>query len=403
MLDYYLFADQVPTLDPDTYTDTADLIRDLRFNTLDPFSSVRDAQTQQALFEAGESFGFGARFQRDTNDDSRVALVFADSPFGRANVKRGDIFVSLNGVLPADLNDELFDQIVGTQSDPRVADWEFIDGDTGESKIVSVAMAVFTINTVVHSESFTTDSSSARIGYLLFQSFLGTSEDELDAAIGGLADAGVDELVLDLRYNGGGFISVARRLAAQIAGDTLDGQTAVRYEHNDTYTDQNFTTQFSSATPTLNLSRVIVLTTDSTASASELVINALRPYIEVVTIGETTLGKPFISAGRNFCGQTINAMHAQGVNAEDLSVAGGIAADCFAEDDTTRNFGSQSGSVEGMLQSAIIFATEGTCDTAPAQIASRSGNKLPIDDQLFIGAINDTSATKLPAQLSKTK
>jgi len=173
-------------------------------------------------------------------------------------------------------------------------------------------------------------------------------------AIADLRDAGITELVLDLRYNGGGLISVANRLASQIAGPSVAGETLVSYEFNDEYTDVNFDFDAVNASPSLDLDRVLVLTTGQTASSSELVIN-----------GERTLGKPFISASRPFCGVSLNAMEAQGVNSNGVTVAGGIEADCFAADDVTRDYGSRSGSLEGMLASSLDFLLNGTCDASP--------------------------------------
>jgi len=123
-------------------------------------------------------------------------------------------------------------------------------------------------------------------------------------------------------------------------------------------------------TTSLGLSRLIVLTTDDTASASERLINSLAPYIEVVTIGSTTLGKPYTSYGRTYCGKTLNAMQTESVNAAGVSVAGCIAADCATTDDLANNFGTD----EGMLKSALDYLSDGSCSTPPL-IASRSAAK----------------------------
>ena len=401
MQDYYLFADQVPTINPDNYSDPSELIEDLRDDTVDPYSSVRDTQSQQAFFDEGKSFGFGIAFFRDAEGDLRISYVYDDAPLGRAGIKRSDIVVSLGGVLWDDLTGEMFDQLVGTESDPLTVEWEFVDGDTGEVKTVSVARSEYTINTVLYANDYGVDGFSGRVGYLVFKNFLRISEQELDSAIAELVDAGVTELVLDLRYNGGGYTYIARRLAAQIAGPSLDGLRAVSYEYNSKYPDANFDRDFETATPNLNLSRLVVLTREDTASSSELLINSLRPYMEVITVGETTEGKPYISSGRDFCGKTINAMEAQGVNANGVSVINGIPADCYAADDLSRNYGLQSGAVEGMLQSALDYITDGTCNGAPLVAASRNAVRvLPDNEPALVGAINDISDLALPAQRS---
>ena len=376
MLDYYLFADQVPVVDPLDYDSPSDLVRDLRFNELDPFSGIGDAATRQALFEEGRTFGFGYRWGRDSDGDLRILVIDSDSPFAEAGVKRGDIFHSLGGVLDADLTDEQFFDFIGTVDEPRDVEWGFIDGETGELETFTTAQAEYTINTVAYTNVFTNPSFDGRTGYIVFNRFLNTSVDELDSTINQLIDRDITELVLDLRYNGGGRVFVAERLAAQISGNSFTGEVFSRTQYNDTYRNLNSQRVFQDAEPSLNLSRVVVLVTRATASASELLINSLRPYMEVVVIGDVTTGKPFQSFSRNFCGMSLDAMNSQLLNASEVSVAGGIGSMCFAQDDRTRNFGIGDGGIEGMLLSALDYVVFGTCDVEPSDtIASR--NSLP--------------------------
>jgi C-terminal processing protease CtpA/Prc len=365
MKDYYLFADQVPDVNPADYSSASDLVRDIRNNAVDPYSSVRNAVQQEAFFEAGTSFGFGYNWDWDTNGNPRVIFVFDNGPMGQVNINRGDIISSVNGIAWTELTSERYSELVGTRDNPLETTWSFIDGVTGESKSFALTRSEYTANTVLYYSTFTHPSFSGKVGYIVFNDFLRISEAELDNAIDWLNSRDITELVLDLRYNPGGFTSIARKLASQIGGPALVGETLVSYQHNNKYTNQNFERQFESVSPVLDLDRVVVLTTNDTASSSELVINALRPYMEVITIGDTTEGKAFISSGRQFCGQALNAMKAKGVNAAGVSVEGGIAADCYATDDRTRNFGRSSGETEGMLLSSLDYLVYGTCDAAP--------------------------------------
>jgi len=365
MLDYYVYADLVPVVNPAGFSSPEELIQQLRFNELDPFSSVQVAAGQDEFTESGGAFGFGFRSNFDNEGNARVTSVFDDSPFGRAGINRGDIIVSIEGVPLFELTDQLVAEFFGDRDNPREAIWEFVKGDTGQTEFVPITIGEFTANTVIFSGTFSNPGFSGTVGYLVFESFIRTSEQELDTAIADLRDAGVTELVLDLRYNGGGLISIANRLASQIAGPSIAGETLVRYAYNNEYTDVNFDFDAVSASPTLDLDRVMVLTTRETASASELVINALQPFMEVVTFGERTLGKPFISAPKFFCGRSLNAMEAEGVNSNGVTVAGGIPADCFAADDLTRDYGNRSGSIEGMLGSSLDYLLSGACNASP--------------------------------------
>jgi C-terminal processing protease CtpA/Prc len=364
MRDYYLFYDRVPSLNLDDYSSPEALIRDLRVNDLDPFSGIRDAAQAVELIEEGGFFGMGFRWRRDANGDFRVLRVHSDSPMGRAGVKRSDIIVSINGVDWGDLDTETYNSFVGTRDNPLPTTWVFRDSDTGETRSVELTSAVYTVNTVLHSQVITHPQYDGGIGYLVFEQFLSPSEAELDRVLGAFQQSGINDLILDLRYNGGGLTRIARKLMSQIAGPGTDDQLLIEYQHNNKYTALNYERRFEPQSIQLDLKRLVVLTTSATASASEIVINSLRPYIDVVIVGDTTSGKPYISIGREFCGKRISAMSAQGVNANGVNVFNGLSADCSASDDVTRDFGVETGGViEGMVKSGADYLVFGTCNT----------------------------------------
>jgi hypothetical protein len=143
------------------------------------------------------------------------------------------------------------------------------------------------------------------------------------------------------------------------------------YKFNDKYTTNNFSLNVQNNVCDLYLTRVIILTRGNTASASEIVISGLQPHIEVVTIGSTTSGKPYIQNGRNRCGRQLNIIEAEGINVAGVSVFSGIPATCYAADDRTRNFGIdvETGRLEGMLESALDYVVYEECDTLSKQSA----------------------------------
>ena len=377
MRDYYLYSDQVPPVDPAAYDSPEALIQDLRFNSLEPFSSVQDAQSQSDFSELGITKSLGLFWGRDTQGTPRIRLVYENSPFGRAGIKRGDIIVAINDEPWDEITSERYNELVGTSDNPLVTNWTFIDSSTGETIIIEAQLKEFTVNTVLYSGLLTHPDYSGTIGYLAFKSFIETSEGELDTAFEFFEEQQITDLVLDLRYNGGGRTRIARLLASKIAGPFTDDQLFSTTQYNNKYTDRNNSDFFASEDNALGLNRLVVITSEGTASSSELVINALRPYIEVVTVGGLTVGKPFISRANDFCGKSLNAMEAQGVNADNVSVAGGITADCYAADDLTRDFGIRTTDdgvqVEGMLRSAADYFVFGTCDASP--VAARQSTE----------------------------
>ncbi|OED41038.1 hypothetical protein AB833_10595 [Chromatiales bacterium (ex Bugula neritina AB1)] len=370
--DYYLFADQVSTVNPQSYTTANELVKDLRVQPFDRFSYVTDTSTSDEVFIEGKLFGIGYQWQPDSEDRVVISAVHANSPLGlTGTINRGDQIAAINGVQLQDLTEAQFNEFTGTREQPARANWTFIDGQTNQSKTVALTPALYDMNTVFHSEVIEHPDHSGKIGYMVFDVFVRASEAELDATLTTFRNEGINELVLDLRYNGGGLVDIATKLSSQIAGAVTDGKPLMEYRHNNKYSEEfDFSLQFSDEPIDLGLERLIVLTTERTASSSEIVISSLSPYIEVVTIGSRTTGKPYITFGNEYCDKQMHALQAEGFNANNVSVYGGIAPSCGATDDLTRNFGysTDGGTTEGMLQSAIDYIVQGTCNT-PATAA----------------------------------
>ncbi len=375
MRDYYLFSDQVATVNPRDYDSPQALIQDLRVAALDPFSSVQNAAVQSSLFDEGNAFNLGYRWSRDTNGVARFARIYENSPMGLAGIERSDIIVSVNGVLWDELTGDRFREFIGTTDNPLPATWTYIDADTGETNSVQLTQSEYPVNSVTQFSVLPAANYPGKIGYLAFETFLNTSAEELDEAMAFFSDEGVTDLILDMRYNGGGRTFIARKLASQIAGPGTDNQRLIEYQHNSRYTSENFSLNFESEAINLGLNRVVVLTTSSTASASEIVINSLKPYIEVVTIGSPTQGKPYISSALTYCGTSLNAMHAEGVNANQTGVFGGIDVDCSGTDDLTRDYGfSSERGLEGFAQTATNYLVNGTCNAPETTLSKASVN-----------------------------
>jgi len=172
----------------------------------------------------------------------------------------------------------------------------------------------------------------------------------------------------------------------------------MEYRFNDKYPENNFGYTLESQTNSLNLDRVIVITTSSTASASEIVISGLAPHIEVVTIGGATNGKPYLSLGRSYCGKIINATEAEGFNAAGVSVFGGIQPTCGSTDNPITDYGVSSDTqqlddMDSMLADSIRYITDGTCKPTTGIIQAARSSEDPRgfeswvkQDQLPVGA-----------------
>ena len=212
------------------------------------------------------------------------------------------------------------------------------------------------------------------VGYLHFRQFVRPARAALDEAFAALRQAGATELVLDLRYNGGGLLDVALQLASLIGDASTRGQVFARSEHNDRNAWRDETHRFDSALSPLGLTRLFVITTRASASASELVINGLRPYMPVVVIGERTYGKPVGQYGIEHCNRVLLPVSFRMINALGVgNYFDGIPPDCPAADDVTRELGAAA---EASLAEAIHVIRTGACSGrgAPQRgIRSRAG------------------------------
>jgi hypothetical protein len=208
------------------------------------------------------------------------------------------------------------------------------------------------------------------VGYIFFRNFVGPSVSALDEVFAQLREAGARELVLDLRYNGGGLVSVAQQLASLIGGERTESLVLGEYSFNDKNKDLNRTLRFEGRPSALTLDRLIVITSRATASASELVINGLRPFIPVVVIGDRTFGKPVGQSRVDFCEKSAFpvAFTIRNANGE-ADYFDGIPATCFATDDLAYQIGDTA---EPSLAEALQFVETGVCSGLPASAIGRS-------------------------------
>jgi C-terminal processing protease CtpA/Prc len=232
----------------------------------------------------------------------RVTEVYPDSPALEANLSRGDRIVEIDGRRVSALIES---GEIGGAFGPSDIGYtvEMVVERGGQQFRTSGSKRLVTIPTVSRTQVFPVGSRT--VGYVYFRNFVEPSYDALDIAFASLRERGVNELVLDLRYNGGGLVAVAQVLASLIGGARTDGQLFAEYFHNDKRVALNRTLRFAPQFNALGLDRLVVITTRASASASELIINSLRPFIPVVVIGGRTYGKPVGQYGINFCDKVL--------------------------------------------------------------------------------------------------
>lgn len=343
----------------------------------DQFHFTYPTPVWEQLSQQGIAWGYGfevALVSRTVPRRAVVAFTEPATPAAAAGIGRGaeilevDGIDVVNGTDTARLNAALFPTEGGSHT-IRLRD----RGASADRTVTLVAQQI-TRDPVQHVR--TLPAPHQRVGYLLFNDHVATSEGQLVAAIEQLRTAGVDDLVLDIRYNGGGLLTIASELAYMVAGPgPTAGKTFERLLYNDRdpfdasgdasrtpfqTTTRGFSTTAGQPLPTLNLSRVFVLAGGDTCSASESIVNGLRGAgVSVVHIGGRTCGKPYGFYPEENCGTTYFAIQFQGVNHLGFGdYADGFAPTCTVADDFSRELGDP---LEDSLDTALGYRASGTC------------------------------------------
>jgi C-terminal processing protease CtpA/Prc len=322
---FYLWQADVPNLADDRfstqdglnsflrgYSKPEDLFQDLlnkpiskfpKGQAIDRFSWIVDDYTVLEQELQGTSKNNGVDFRLSYKPGSTTDLVgfvryiIPNSDASTKAIKRGDLFTGINGT---QLTVSNYQSLLDTDS--YTLNMAAYNGSTIETNGKTVALVKTTLDENPIFINKVIVSGGHKIGYLMYNGFYANYDVQLNSAFASLKAEGITDFVLDLRYNGGGSIQTASRLASMITGQ-FAGKVFAKEKWNPKVNEyyesedpESLNVRFvdkidGAAISSLNLTKIYILTTDGTASASELVINGLAPYITVVQIGETTVGK----------------------------------------------------------------------------------------------------------------
>jgi carboxyl-terminal processing protease len=296
--DLYLWYTQIPSaFNAQTYPDPNAIMEAIRQYSNEPgFSTPVDKwsfamkQTEWDNLSNGISGDFGMSVFFFKEGDLRVKSVERSSPAGIAGIRRGWRITKINGSTNISTgNADYISKAVWNSANGSFT-FQKPDGTTID---LNLTAANYREHPVYLDSIYTINSK--KIGYFSFNSFLGdTSElyNEFERVFNRFVVAGINDLIVDLRYNGGGYVSVQQKLANWLAPLSANGQLMMKEQFNDKYTEFNTTDNFDKL-GSLNLSRIHFIVSRSTASASELLINNLKPFMDVQLVGPgKTYGKP---------------------------------------------------------------------------------------------------------------
>ncbi len=305
MTDIYLWSDKVDASIPFTKdTDPKEYFEQLRYKKKDKWSWITDdvVALQNSFAGKEKSFGYELAFGQFSGTENYFAIityVYPNAPASDAGLKRGDLFVQLNGANITQKN--YLDLIYG--SSIEVTKGKLTESGIAPDTTVNLVSAELDLDPVLISKVI--EQHGKKIGYLFYAQYIGTAKYllSIDNALRKFQSAGVTDVVLDLRYNRGGALTAAKHLCSSLAPKNVvsNEDVLITFQWNKKYQEYfkdnnqqgNLEDHFDkNISLNLNLSKLYVLTGANTASASELTITALKPYMsEVVTIGATTHGK----------------------------------------------------------------------------------------------------------------
>ena len=314
---WYYWQSDVPQLSDDIYTSEAALNEFLNnysspealYEALllrgDDFSIIYpDYEVLEELSQGtGTTFGFRAALINPRGTEQVfgfVKFVSDGGPADNAGIVRGDIFTAVDGT---ELNLDNFSSLLFGRESYTLTLGEYVDNvAVSTDRTAAITAVKLTENPIVLSKVL--EDNGSKVGYLLYNQFIFDDRyhQELNNVFGTFRAEGVSELVLDLRYNGGGRITTAQVLASMVysGASSTDVFASVVYNEklNATFAGQDLNYYFFDRLPNtedpinqLDISRVFILTSKSTASASELIIAGLSAYMDVTIVGDTTVGK----------------------------------------------------------------------------------------------------------------
>lgn len=404
--DVYLWYNQIPaTFDARSYADPVAIMTAIRQYSIEPgFSAAVDrwsfamkktdwdnlsgglGTTFGATSAATGDFGMGVFFNAE--GDLRVKSVERASPSGLTGIHRGWRITKING--STNITTSNSSVIVDAVYNSTQSTFTFIKPD-GSSVDITLTAAHYQEHPVYLDTVYTVNSK--KTGYLVFNSFLGDTTEiysEFNRVFNKFASQNVSDVVIDLRYNGGGYVSVQEKLADYLVKSSANNNLMMKEQYNDKNSAYNYTTNFKKF-GSLNLNRIFFIVTSGTASASELLINNLKPYMDVKLIGPTnTHGKPV-----GFFPIPVGDWYIFPVSFRSTNASGngnyfsGFAPDSKVNDGLTKDWGDVT---ESCLASAIKYINSGafrlSTETFQDVLPEVKQSNLILDEQSFKGTIS---------------
>lgn len=367
MQEWYYWNDQLPSVVYiDSYGSNEELLYNLMYLQYDRWSYLTTKEEFEKAFtgqNAGHGFGFGL----NAENEIFISFVYQESPAGQDGWQRGWQLLEINDKpISAYETDGGYNFDLG-ESTPGISNTFTFKLPDGSTTTRTSVKDNYQANSVLHKEII--EQGGKKIGYWVYNSFKATANIsptksvEVEETLQYFEEGNIDELIVDLRYNGGGSVDVAEQIMNALVPAAADGKLMYTNDFNPDKASLNDSYNFE-RTNNLSLDKLVVISSRGSASSSELLINCLKPYMEVTLVGEQTYGKPVGSFPLSSFNSVLDQNNVELVPitfaianaAGEAAYYDGFPADILAADDPAINWGNLE---DERLSAAISYLLYG--------------------------------------------
>lgn len=376
MQEWYYWYPEVPAVDVDNYPSADSLLSALMYKPLDHWSFLITETDYKSYFVSGSYVGHGFSLGLDEEGNIRIAFLYPGTQAHNAGVRRGWILKKVNGTTATPNN--VF-ALMGA-SNTSVSNQFLFSNHSGANITLSLTKEDINIHPVLYSNVYTIGTT--KVGYVVFQDYIDKAEAELNDVFDNFKFQGVSQVIVDLRYNGGGSLDVATHLGSLLAGTKAPGSNYVKLLYNEKHPEENVSSNLENLPSSLDASRVFFICSEGSASASELTMIGVDPYVETFFVGSSTSGKPYGMNGFDLTdwGYIFFPITFKYTNSEGYSdFVNGIVPDHNTADDLAHDFGNTD---EACLRAALHYIEHGVF---PMDVKRTTTQKLLITEGTGIG------------------
>lgn len=347
---------------------------------IDKWSFAIDKESWGNMLD-GNVTDFGCSFRFKDIEDLRISSVQENSFAGKNGLYRGLQVLSINGIKCTSTNIDLLSTELNKSSYLSIL---YIDKKTQSNKNIIISKTPYIINPIIANKYFNVDNN--KVGYINVSTFISSINNKLPYIFNDFKNETINTLIIDLRYNGGGLTSVMEEIANLLIPPEAIGKIMYKTRHNSNYSMFDSNTLFLESSQRLNLKTVYFIVSQNTASSSEMLINAIKPYLNTVLIGQETHGKLVGMYTVPFHNYILAPVSFKTYNANNESLEkNGFTPNYYVKDDVENDFNEN----EASIAVALYHYKNHSFPNAKKQSKITTKNKISLPNDILTFAIKN--------------